>query len=272
MLIGQISDLHILANRGIAHGVGDTSVYLEALEEHLAALTPALDGLVITGDLADKGEREAYVFIKNVFSSWKIPIWIVPGNHDLRVNLVQELGAYCPAIKALLPFLCYSVDMGPIQLIMLDSVVEGEHHGGIDQQVADWLEARLEGTKDKLVMVFAHHPPFLSFMGDMDLPFENADRLIKILSRNPQVLFACGHLHCGLTTFFQGVRAVVAPPVSLHMDLELTATGGNQFNLGAPAFVLHHFEKGLLNSHFGLLSGNWPFSGPHKFLEMDMIR
>jgi 3',5'-cyclic AMP phosphodiesterase CpdA len=268
-LIGQITDLHILAERARAYGVADTSSALEALEDYLFSMSPPLDALVMTGDLADAGEPGAYGFIAKVFSRWKVPVLALPGNHDSKEALRDKLGDLCPAKNN--SDLSYARSLGKLRLIMLDTAVEARHGGHLGKSGALFLEEELLRSRDCLAFVFCHHPPFASGLGSLDEPFEGRERLLGALARHPKNLaLASGHLHRPMAAKVQlngsgEILATVAPPAAMPIDLELTPDGGQKFTLGAPGFAIHRLEGGRLATHFGTVPGAWPGTGPHYF-------
>ncbi|MDR2386879.1 MAG: metallophosphoesterase [Deltaproteobacteria bacterium] len=270
MLIGQITDTHVLADRNLAYGQADTSLALEALEDWLFKMRPALDALVMTGDLADRGQTQAYAFIKKLFSRWQVPVLAMVGNHDRRAEFLAELGPFCLAQSS--SNLTYSCIMGDLKLIMLDTVREGEHNGGLGPEGLSLLEQEFLRKPKPSTLVFSHHPPFLSGLGALDEPFEGQEAFLNLLTTSPatKITLASGHLHRGLTTSLSlkghlRVAALVAPPASMPIVLEIGPKGGREFFLGAPSFVLHHLDKGHLVSHFAAIPGDFSFSGPYFF-------
>jgi len=60
MLIAQISDLHVMPKGKLAYERVDTAGMLRNAVAHLNRLDPRPDVVLITGDLADRGEPLAY--------------------------------------------------------------------------------------------------------------------------------------------------------------------------------------------------------------------
>ena len=48
----------------------------------LMALDPQPDCVLITGDLADHGERAEYEVARDMLATVDIPVHVIPGNHD----------------------------------------------------------------------------------------------------------------------------------------------------------------------------------------------
>ena len=81
------SDLFL---RALQAGDGKLTQYsdelMEALLKEAAALSP--DALIVTGDLSWNGERASHEALARWFSRFEalgIPVWVIPGNHDINV-------------------------------------------------------------------------------------------------------------------------------------------------------------------------------------------
>src|SRR5262249_31693757 len=141
----------------------------KALERCVAALnefSPAPDFVVISGDLADTPTTEEYDYLKYLLAPLKLPFAAVPGNHDSR-----EL------MRAALPRAGYAFSSGPLNqrlevggldLLLLDSSVPGKPHGELDALTLQWLDATLSSSTDRPALLFLHHPPFLTGIWHMD--------------------------------------------------------------------------------------------------------
>src|SRR5215468_3858136 len=101
--IAQISDLHIKSEGQLAYGRVDTAKALERCVAALNAFAPALDFVVISGDLADTPNAEEYDYLKRLLAPLKLPFAGVPGNHDSR-----EL------MRAAFPNAAYARPSGPL--------------------------------------------------------------------------------------------------------------------------------------------------------------
>ncbi|MCU0272375.1 MAG: metallophosphoesterase [Acidimicrobiales bacterium] len=87
----QVTDTHVTAAPGAPTvlglladiDAGDPMVHLDLVLDHIADLDPAPDVLVGTGDLADTGDPAAYQRWRERFLRLGVPVWVLPGNHDL---------------------------------------------------------------------------------------------------------------------------------------------------------------------------------------------
>jgi 3',5'-cyclic AMP phosphodiesterase CpdA len=265
MFVVQLSDLHIRAGKALAFNVADSATALEQAVDHLERLKQRPDCIVISGDLAEQGDPDAYAIVALALARLSAPVLVLPGNHDNRDSLLAALGAYCPADPSLAPYLCYTREEGPLRLVVVDGIRPGSHAGHLDEPVAYWLEKKLAVRRDAPTLLFTHHPPFLSALGVMDEPYENAKVFARILRDNPQVRLCCGHLHRSMVAVWSGVTALTAPPLVMDIEPDFSSEGGNSFTVNAPGYLIHHLYAGQVNTHFCRVPGDYPFAGPYSF-------
>ena len=84
--------------------------------------------MIASGDLTDCGLAEEYEVLRDLLEPLSMPVYLVPGNHDRRAELIAEFGSdgYFSNDDG---FLHYTVDTHPLRLIGLDTVVPGYGHG-----------------------------------------------------------------------------------------------------------------------------------------------
>jgi Icc protein len=267
--IAQISDLHIKPPGSLAYGRVDTAVALQRCVASLNEFTPKPDLVVISGDLADTPLAEEYEHLKRLLTRLELPFVAVPGNHDSRelMRAAFPQGAYAFSSGAL----NQRVEIGGLDLLLLDSSVAGHPHGELDAPTLQWLEAILASAPDRPALLFLHHPPFKTGIWHMDRQnLLNADELAPIVRRHPRVqLIAAGHVHRATLTTFGGVAATICPAPNHAVDLDLQGLRGPSFKLEPPAFHLHSWFPaagfGSVITHHvpvGEFDGPYPFFGP----------
>ena len=84
MLLAQISDLHVRPPGELYYGVADSNAMLDAAIDHVNALDPRPDLLLVTGDLVDEGSDEEYASLRPRLDRCAIPYLVMAGNHDSR--------------------------------------------------------------------------------------------------------------------------------------------------------------------------------------------
>ena len=270
VLIAQISDLHIKPPGSRAYGKVDTAAALERCVAALNEFAPRPDLVVISGDLADTPTAEEYDHLKRLLAPLKLPFVGIPGNHDSR----QMMRAAFP--RAAFAFasgpLNQRLEIGGLDLVLLDSSVHGQPHGELDAPTLQWLDATLASSPERPALLFLHHPPFQTGIWHMDRQnLLNAGELAAVVRRHPRVQrIAAGHVHRATLTMFAGVPAMICPAPNHAVDLDLAQLREPSFKVEPPAFHLHAWFAGegfgsVVTHHVPI--GN--FDGPHPFFGPD---
>jgi 3',5'-cyclic AMP phosphodiesterase CpdA len=267
--IAQISDLHIKPPGALAYGRVDTARALERCVAALNDFAPAPDFVVISGDLADTPTAEEYDYLKRLLVPLKLPFAGIPGNHDSRDMMRAAFagGAYALSSGPL----NQKIEIGGLDLLLLDSSVAGKPHGELDRSTLQWLDATLASNPDRPALLFLHHPPFIAGIWHMDRQnLLNAGELALIIRRHPRVrLIATGHVHRATLTMFAGVPTTICPAPNHAVDLDLAHLREPSFKVEPPAFHLHCWFPddgfGSVVTHqvpIGQFDGPHPFFGP----------
>ena len=262
MLLCQISDLHVMAERALAYGVVDTAACLECCVQRIAALDPMLDVVIATGDLVDTPDAGSYGLLREILAQLPLPVYVLPGNHDER----RALRAAFPDHRYLPrdgEFLQYVIDEYPVRLVALDTVIPGEPEGTLCARRLQWLERRLAESAAPTVIAL-HHPPFFTGIGHMDrMGLDNSPGLADVVRRFPQVQrLICGHLHRPIQALFAGTLASVCPSTAHQVFLDLKPDTAARFVMEPSAFQLHLWTGQALVTHTaytGTYDGPYPF-------------
>jgi len=268
VIIAQISDLHIKAPGTLAYGRVDTARALERCVATLNRFTPKPDLVVISGDLVDTPRAEEYAHLKRLLAPLNIAFAGIPGNHDqrdmMRATLPQNYAFPSGPLNQ-------HLEIGGLDLVLLDSSVSGKPHGELDAPTLRWLEATLASAPDRPALLFLHHPPFQAGIRHMDRQnLQNANELANVVKRHPRVqLIATGHVHRATLTMFAGVPTTICPAPNHAVDLDLAELREPSFKVEPPAFHLHVWfpgdEFGCVVTHqvpIGDFDGPHPFFGP----------
>ncbi len=180
--------------------------------EDVNNLKPAPDFVLYCGDIAQNGRKEQLVVGNNILSKLKMPMKVIPGEHDFYL----DMGA---AWRDMFGAETWSFDHKGVHFIGLNSILvrdfwsakgltneermgvmeELESHiagpWGVRKAQLDWLEkdtAKL--SKDTSVVIFTHSPLW-DYYPRWNFQTEDAPQIRKILSKFDKVMSFHGHVH-----------------------------------------------------------------------------
>ena len=253
-VIAHISDTHLIAGDGDLYGDVDADARLSEMLERLEAALPHLDALIFTGDLADKGEPEAYrklrELVEPLAARLGAPVIWVMGNHDdraaLRTHLLREVRTMAPLDRV--------HDIDGLRVIALDTSVPGHHFGEIASAQLDWLADQLAEPAPFGTILAMHHPPVPSVQ-DLAVAVELREqaRLAEVLAGTDVRSIVAGHLHYSTMATFAGIPVSVASASCYTQDLLTPGTRGRD---GAQAFnLVHCYPETVVHSVIPLAAG-----------------
>ena len=143
----HISDPHV--------GAGENHLTDAKLFKEIIELDPKPAFVVATGDICEIGTAAQYAQFQEALKSLTVPMYVAPGNHDVRWNPIGKEGF----VKGVGQPMNQSWDYENVHFVTLDSTVLLEHWGHISQDQLDWLKADLEKVgAEKPVVIGFHHP------------------------------------------------------------------------------------------------------------------
>ena len=179
------------------------------------------DLLVITGDLIQLRNPEAYVILRELLAAMPMPVRMLLGNHDDRDAFFD---AFPQAINN--DGFAQSVEMvNGYRLIYLDTLAsDGRHHGEFCPRRLRWLEGALAHV-DAPTLVFMHHPPFDVGIPALDaLNVVNGDQLAPHFRRGNVRQILCGHLHRSVSGTWFGIPVAVMKSSHVQFGLDMAGT------------------------------------------------
>lgn len=267
--LAQLTDLHIREPGRLAYGRIDTAPYLERAVQSVLRLPQQPDAVVITGDLSDFGRAAEYEHLARLLAPLDMPVYLMPGNHDDRDQLRRSFPdhGYLAAGVGSAGFVQYSVRVGALRLLALDTCVPGESHGALCKERLAWLEQQLDACRGEPVVIAMHHPPFQTLIGHMDEIglLQGAEALEALVARHPNVeRVICGHLHRAIDVRFGGTIASTSPAPAHQVCLDLAPDAASAWMLEPPGFRVHAWSarSGRLVTH---LAASGTFEGPFPF-------
>ena len=266
-LLIQLTDMHIREPGRLAYGRLNTAPYLESAVQAVLNLPQQPDAIVLTGDLTDFGRAQEYDHLRQLLAPLShLPLYVMPGNHDDRAQLRRSFADHAYLQGQGAEPIHYSVTVGGMQLIALDSSVAGQPHGELDDGQLEWLQQELALHAHKPVVVALHHPPFETLIGHMDAIGLRKGRieLELLLAQYPNVQrVICGHIHRSIQRRFAHAIACVSPSVAHQVCLDLAPDAASAWTLEPSGFMLHALdETAEIVSH---TASNGHFEGPFPF-------
>lgn len=152
--------------------------------------------------------------------------------------------------------------IGDVNVIGLDTLVEGHGHGELSLETLNFLKQHLNAAQDQPVIVAMHHPPFrtgITFMDDIGL--KNMDAFEGRLqdARCKEIRVVCGHIHSMTVTSIAGHIAVSAPSPCSGFELDFRSDATVGFYDREDGCLLPRCSRGLQTVRIGLKVGTGPF-------------
>ncbi len=263
-VIAHISDTHFLGGARPLYGAVDTDRTLLAALEQLEASGSRPAAIVITGDLADLGEPDAYLRLRGQVEPaaermGSRIIWVM-GNHDERPEFSSILLRQEPSLAP--QDAVYDID--GLRIIALDSTVPGYHHGELEDAQLEWLRDQLATPAPHGTLLALHHPPIptpIEIMAIIEL--QEQSRLAEVIRGSDVRGILAGHLHYSTSGSFAGVPVSVAAATCYVIDN--TADAGSLVGIdgGQSINLVHIYDDSVVHSIVPI--GPWPqvsgFSG-----------
>jgi Icc protein len=209
--IAHLSDVHLLAHGVRQYAVVEPEDGLRQALVRLARLDPAPQALVFTGDLADRGEPDAYKRLRELVEPAAAGmgaqvIWVM-GNHDARAPYAEGLfdsGEDGPQDRV--------YDVNGLRIVALDTSVPDYHHGELSDDQLDWLRDVLSTPAEHGTVLAMHHPPIPVPTVEPAAIIEllDQDRLADVIEGSDVRQILGGHFHYSSHSTFAGVPVSVA--------------------------------------------------------------
>ena len=182
---GWITDLHI--------GYPNADVNLENVV-HDINQRDSIKFVVVTGDIAEKGENNQLETAKKILDSLKVHYYIIPGNHDTKWS---ESG--CQEFNTLWKDNKFAFIYDSTEHIGLNSGIPWRGGGGhIAPEDLKWLDSVVTKTPQNIPLIFyVHHP--------LDNTIDNWFKVTNILRKHKIKAVLVGHGHANKLMNFNGI-------------------------------------------------------------------
>ena len=260
----QISDPHIVVPPEKLSGRIESLQLLQRTVTRIKHVLPKVapvDAVLVTGDITEHGDRRSYDAFLEAVAGLDLPLYAIPGNHDRRELMRSAFSKYEYIPKN--GRLNWCVDLNGVRMIGLDTLVEGQGGGIVDEESLRFLEFCLQAVGASPVLLALHHPPFscgIKFMDSIGL--SGTEQLTQILQKSTaEIQVVCGHVHTAITAKVGGVVALSAPAICSTFDVDFRAEAPIGFTTEPGGFLLHTWHEGFRSMLIGAEFG----SGPHPF-------
>ena len=207
------------------------------------------DIIAMTGDVIQDDTAEAYERFRQHMTPLGLPVYCVPGNHDIRPLMQQAL---TPP-----PFhYCASVEIGNWLLTGVDSCLEGDAAGHISDEEMDRLAQTLSGTSAQHIAICLHHPPVAVGSQWLDqVGLRNSAEFLDLISSSGKVRTTLsGHVHQECSAECNGIEIIGTPSTCRQFK-----PGSNEFALDdkPPAYRrVNLHTDGRVNSELVWIASN----------------
>jgi len=207
----QITDTHLMAERGGTLLNMDTDDSLQAVLEAAAASDFDPHVLLVTGDIAGDGDADAYQRLEQAISTFGVPSFWLPGNHD---------GCH----QAHVPHERFSrmISTPHWQILMLNTQVDGAVGGRLAPSELDALSRAIDdaNASHRHLLVALHHP--LHALGCEWLDPQRVDNgaafLAEISRIRQTALVISGHVHQESDMTVEGIRYLTTPSTCVQFE------------------------------------------------------
>ena len=217
MKVLHLTDLHLPP-------VGETLWGLDAYGRLERVLTDMAEGhpdaafCVVSGDLTDKGDPDAYTWLAERLDAMPFDCIPMIGNHDDRAALLAGMPT-APRDRS--GFVQGVRETGAGVFLFLDTFKGGTSAGQYCPARQDWLRAQLEAAGDRPIWIFMHHPPFDIGVDYMDrIKLDEAEEFAALVrERHIRHLFF-GHVHRPVFVTWQGIPCNALPGTNHQVPLD----------------------------------------------------
>lgn len=187
---------------------------LQNVLDHIQASNWRADVVAMTGDLIQDDSREAYQRFCESMLRLDLPVYCVPGNHDIR-NIMRDVLAR-PGFHY-----CESVEFGAWLITGIDSCIDDDAAGHIDDREMKRLESVLDDTAAEHVLVCLHHPPLPVGSKWLDeVGLRNGDEFLRLIARTGKVRAAIfGHVHQAFEDTYDSIQIIGTPSTCRQFKL-----------------------------------------------------
>lgn len=237
----HLTDPHLVAPGDTLHGIDPLQRLRECLS-HIAANHKDAEFCVITGDLADQGDAEAYRALHEELKGFPLKTHLLLGNHDHRENF---LTAFPNKSRDAHRFVQSTLSIECGDFLFLDTLDQGQYTGLYCEARRSWLSGALSEAKNRDIFLFMHHPPFRIGMPQIDsISLANPNKFAEIIDSDDRIrhLFF-GHVHRPVSGSWRGIPFSTLFGTNHQVALDFEAVDVIPYSLEPPAYSVVLVEQ-----------------------------
>lgn len=185
------------------------------------------DLILATGDLSQDESEDSYRYFLKIFSALKVPVFCLPGNHDVPERMSDVLSTEFVQTTR-------HIVSGNWQILLLDSTISNQNGGSLKKSQLAFLMECLYENDNLYTFVCLHHnvlPTKTTWLDTMTL--KNSADFFQITDQFPNVKgILTGHIHQEFAQERRGVPIISSPSTCI------------QFLPGSPKFSLDQSAPG----------------------------
>jgi 3',5'-cyclic-AMP phosphodiesterase len=211
----HFTDLHLVPLGQRLWGL-DPFERLEKCLADIAAYHGDAEFCAISGDLAERGEIETYLALRNRLADFPVPCHLMLGNHDDRPNYTSVFGGADAN-----GFIQHRLISDGRHFLFIDTLKGSPSSAGLyDAQRRAWLNQQLAAANGAPVWIFMHHPPFFIHHPKMDLiPLEDGEGFGDLLNGHNVRHIFFGHAHRTISGQWRGISYSALPGLNHQLPL-----------------------------------------------------
>lgn len=215
------------------------SLNLEIAVKHVNRLRP--DFVVVTGDMVNSGtsKKQLACFMQVIKKiSPDIPVWYVPGNHDIGANAKEErISSYIDTYG----YDRFAFKMNDINFIGINSCIIKDGSASQQKDQLKWMKRVMKQDKGghAATYIFCHHPFFVNSFEEK-LSYSNQEKEDRdlywiLFEENNVSAVISGHRHDDATSSHKGITMITCGPVGKPLGNGQSGVGiytisGKDFN------------------------------------------